>query len=261
MNLRFQLNQESFEFQSKFHALEISLITYNIHKAVGNDQSYRLDRIIDICRDVNADVLALQEVPYSNPRSDYEDIARIIGAELGMEYVLGLNVMRKLRGAYGNATFSRFPIKNHDNLNITWSIKKPRGCLNAVLELPNGSGPLAIMNFHLGLAGIERIRQFKMILASAFAREQRESPLVLLGDTNDIYNRLTRLVREAGLHDTFAFSESVNTYPAYAPILRLDKVFCNERLKVRSHRVIRNRKSRIASDHLPVHVRFELVQA
>ena len=97
--------------------MEISVLTYNIHKAIGNDRSYQPGRIVEILRESSADILCLQEVDFQVPRSHNDDLARKLAEALEMEYDLGLNVQLK-KGAYGNATLSRFPIVHTENLGM-----------------------------------------------------------------------------------------------------------------------------------------------
>ena len=236
--------------------MEISVLTYNIHKAIGNDRSYQPDRIIQILKDSSADILCLQEVDFQVPRSHQDDLARLLAEAMGMEYELGLNVQLK-KGAYGNATLTRFPILHTENLNITWGIKKPRGCLMSRLETP--AGEIAILNFHLGLAGFERSRQVKMILESSFLEMVRDLPTVLLGDTNDRTGRLNAALKEAGFVDSYT-GNRMNSFPSYtpSPLIRIDKVFTNHFLEVTDHKVLRNPGTRVASDHLPVLVTLRI---
>lgn len=236
--------------------MKLSILTYNIHKGIGTDRLYRLDRIIEICRELQPDIIAMQEVPQAFLKLRNEDSARIIADALGMEYMLGINV-RLRRGSYGNATFSRYPIERGQNLNITWSIKKPRGCLNSIIKLP-GRAQLGFMNFHLGLAGMERRRQIRSILRSPFLQAHADLPVVMVGDSNDVYNRLYRIVHRAGFSDTTYGSVEARTFPSYAPLWKLDKVYHNSRIRVHDYRVIRTGLTRIASDHLPVHATIEV---
>ncbi|MBL8020042.1 MAG: endonuclease/exonuclease/phosphatase family protein [Leptospirales bacterium] len=234
--------------------MELTFLTYNIHRAIGFDRKYRLDRIIDICKEVGADVVALQEVDRFVPRSKREDLAHLISDSLGMNYDLGLNVKLK-HGHYGNATFSKLPIKSSENLNITWGIKKKRGCLVTCLESP--AGEVGILNFHLGLARMEQVRQKKKIIESRPMLELGQKPLVLLGDTNDRTSRLSASFLDSGFRDTSSGSKR-NTFPAYAPMLRLDRIFVNDWWEIKEHHVIRNKQTRTASDHLPVFARLRL---
>ncbi|MCE9597724.1 MAG: endonuclease/exonuclease/phosphatase family protein [Spirochaetia bacterium] len=234
--------------------MELTFLTYNIHRAIGFDRKYRLDRIIDICKEIGADVVALQEVDRFVPRSKREDLAHLISDSLGMHYDVGLNVKLK-HGHYGNATFSKLPIKSSENLNITWGIKKKRGCLVTSLESP--AGEVGILNFHLGLARMEQVRQKKKIVESRPMLELEKKPLVLLGDTNDRTSRLSASFLDSGFRDT-SHGAKRNTFPAYAPILRLDRIFVNDWWEIKEHHVIRNKQTRTASDHLPVFAKLRL---
>ena len=42
--------------------LRVSFLTYNIHKGIGNDRLFRLERILETLREADADIIALQEV-------------------------------------------------------------------------------------------------------------------------------------------------------------------------------------------------------
>ncbi len=236
--------------------MEISLLTHNIHKGIGNDRLYDLDRIVKICQDMNPDVIALQEVDHSVPRSKYDDQAAAIADRLGYHFVLGLNVKLK-KGSYGNATFSKYPIISHTNINLTWTIKKPRACLASLIEFPSGN--IAVMNYHLGLAGIERMKQVKMILGSPFIKENGHFPIIMLGDSNDRSHRLNPILDKSGYTDTCKDTR-INTFPSFAPVWRLDKIYYNNGLILKEHLVVQNKLTRVASDHLPVYARFKIIR-
>jgi len=231
--------------------MELSIVTYNIHRAIGNDRKYNLSRIIEICKELNPDFIALQEVDHSVPRSRHEDMAKIISCELGMEYILGLNVKLK-QGAYGNATFSRHPILFSENVDLTWTIKKARGCL--ISKVAHPAGEIFLCNFHLGLAGMERVRQVRKILHSIHDRIDR--PILALGDTNDHQHRLDQILLRGGLRETGEKEKSLRTFPSYAPIWRLDRIYYSRHFHLKEQMVIRSRQTRIASDHLPVYAKL-----
>lgn len=234
--------------------MDFSLLTYNIHKGIGNDRLYNLDRIVNIIKDNDPDFVALQEVDHSVPRSRYDNQAEILAEKLGYHYVLGLNVKLK-KGSYGNATLSKHPIQDHTNINLTWSIKKPRSCLASIIQ--TGHGSVAIMNYHLGLAGIERARQVKMIFESDFMKEYTDLPTVILGDSNDRAHRLNPIFSRHGYDDT-CHNARIYTFPSFAPVWRLDKIYYNHFLQLKEHHVMQNSLTRIASDHLPVFARFRI---
>ena len=234
--------------------MEFTFLTYNIHKGIGNDRLYRLNRTIDILKDSNADFIMLQEVDHLVPRTRNENTAKVISDALGMHYSIGLNVKLK-KGAYGNATFSKYPIIKKRNMDLTWGIKKARGCLNTLIEIPDGE--LMIMNYHLGLAGIERAWQAKKLIHSALHRHEAHLPIVMLGDSNDRNHKLNPIFKEHGFEDTCQVM-NINTYPSYAPIWRLDKIFFNGSVEIREHRVLKTNLTKIASDHLPLIVRLKI---
>ena len=242
--------------------MEFSCVTYNIHKAIGNDRKYRPERIIEILRELDADFLALQEVDHGAPRSSGEDLAAVIAEGLGMQHVLGLNV-KLAKGAYGNAILSKYPIAGSRNMNISWGIKKRRGCLVAHIQLPKKK-ELVIFNVHLGLAAFERMFQIKRVLESHSLTGLRHLPQIILGDTNDHNHKLNPVLEAAGFQDSVTgMGKGHHTFPSFMPrpmrpLLRLDKVFHNEHLQPSEHKVIVNQKTRQASDHLPVMVRLKI---
>ena len=236
--------------------MEFTFLTYNIHKGIGNDRLYRLNRTIDVLKQSSADFITLQEVDHHVPRSRNEDTAKILAESLGMHYSIGLNVKLK-KGAYGNATLSKYPIKKSRNMDLTWGIKKARGSLNTIIDTP--SGEILIMNYHLGLAGVERIWQVKKLIHSAVHRHKENLPIIMLGDSNDRGHKINPIMKEHGFEDSCQLMK-MNTYPSYAPIWRLDKVFFNKFVDVKEHSTFKTGLTKVASDHLPVIVNLKIKQ-
>lgn len=203
--------------------------------------------------------MCLQEVDYEVPRSSKDHLADLLADKLGMFYDHGLNVFLK-QGAYGNATLSRFPILHTENLNVTWGVKKPRGCLMSRIETP--AGEIAILNFHLGLAGFERIYQMKLIRESAFLEMVSDMPVIILGDSNDRKGRINKILSDEGFQDTWN-GKKMHSFPSYtpSPLVRIDRIFYNNRLELHEHKVVRDKVTKVASDHLPVLARFQILPA
>ncbi len=272
----------------------IRVLTYNIHKAIGNDGKYSLERIIEILKKSQADIICLQEVDFLVPRSKNEDLAYQLAYSLHYHYEIGLNVYLK-KGAYGNAILSRFPIIHSENLNITWGIKKRRGCLMAKILLPLelvkqnipyeefktkkmkkksmenlSTIDIGILNMHLGLANFERLWQVKQILNSAFLEMMQNSPTIILGDTNDRLERVDKLFEEKGFMDTTKLIKQkisikknrFYTFPSYTPrpLIRIDKIFINQYWDVLHHEIIKDKMTKISSDHYPVYVDLQLAK-
>ena len=82
-------------------------VTYNIHKCRGLDRRIRPGRIVEVLGEVDADIIALQEVLSVEGKNPEDHQARFIAEELGFDYRIGEN--RRLKGGtYGNVTLSRF---------------------------------------------------------------------------------------------------------------------------------------------------------
>ncbi|OYW04783.1 MAG: hypothetical protein B7X11_02575, partial [Acidobacteria bacterium 37-65-4] len=67
-------------------SVDLRIVTYNIHRARGMDRRVRPERIAEVLGEVNADVIALQEV--IGPGLAGPGHAEGIGAALGMGWVM-----------------------------------------------------------------------------------------------------------------------------------------------------------------------------
>ncbi len=235
--------------------MRIRFLTYNIHKAIGNDRVYNPDRIAAVLKSMDPDVIALQEVDSGAERSMRHHQAEILAEALGMNYAFALNVKLKSGGGYGNALLTKFSIESWQNIDLTWTIKKVRSCLAGVID--TGSGEILVMNYHLGLAGIERIIQARKLMKSPYYNDFSGLPAVLLGDTNDRSHKLDSVLSHHGFKDSCE-SEKIFTFPSYSPMLRLDKIHYTEPFRLNALHVVRSSLTSAASDHLPVLADFTL---
>src|SRR5205809_7438036 len=85
------------------------LATYNIRAGRGIDDRRSIQRVIDVLRGINPDVVCLQEVEKRLPPHVLEDQPAILSRALGMSVRFQAN-WRLAPGAFGNAILSRFPI-------------------------------------------------------------------------------------------------------------------------------------------------------
>ncbi|MBO0800065.1 MAG: endonuclease/exonuclease/phosphatase family protein, partial [Blastocatellia bacterium] len=126
----------------------VRAVTYNIHKCRGMDRRVRPERIVEVLREIDADIVALQEVLWVHGAENRNDQAHFIARELELDFRLGEN--RKLHGgAYGNVILSRFPMSEARNHDISVSGREQRGCLRVDIDLP-GKQRLHVYNVHLG---------------------------------------------------------------------------------------------------------------
>ncbi|HSK63699.1 MAG TPA: endonuclease/exonuclease/phosphatase family protein [Pyrinomonadaceae bacterium] len=235
--------------------------TYNIHKCRGLDRRVRPKRIADVLREINADVVALQEVVGMDDAAREHNQVAAIAEELGLDFCTGEN--RRLRGsAYGNAVLSRWPIATDRNHDLTWRMYEPRGCLDVAITLPDGSQTaLQLFNVHLGTGFFERRYQGHRLLDVIGSGDAVSAgPRVLLGDFNEWTRGLTTrlLTRHWNSAEPDQRLGRPRTYPGVFPVLHLDHVYYNSLLTLKSVAVHRTLLSLAASDHLPIVADFTL---
>ena len=238
---------------------KLRIVTWNIHKGIGTDRAYRLDRVIRVLGDLDADVICLQEVDQGVRRSDFENQAERLSQELGYPHAaLGLNV-RVQDGAYGNLTLARHPLEDVRNVDLTVPPKKRRsGLVTRLLHGPEGGWLIA--NVHLGLLHMERKIQARRLIAHLFDGMGPRQPVVIAGDWNEWTNRLVRnVMHDQGFHVARrdVRPRQQPTWPSRRPMVALDKILYRD--PVRCHHVIcvLDEVTRVASDHLPLMVELE----
>jgi endonuclease/exonuclease/phosphatase family metal-dependent hydrolase len=239
----------------------LRIVTYNAHKCRGLDRRVRPERISAVLGELDADVVALQEVLSVEGRERERDQARFIAGELGMDYRIGEN--RRLGGgAYGNVILSRLPIQATRNHDITWRGRERRGCLRADL-LVGESVLLHVFNVHLGTAFIERRHQARRLMSPEILNnaELRGARLVV-GD----FNEWTRGLASRLLASHFESADirhhlrRARTYPGVLPLLHLDHIYYDRALELKCLTLHKSRTALIASDHLPLVADFHLRQ-
>jgi endonuclease/exonuclease/phosphatase family metal-dependent hydrolase len=245
--------------------LLLRVVTYNIHRAIGVDRRFRPQRIVDILRHYDADVVLLQEVDEGVPRSREINLAKELAEAAGYPFfALGHNV-RLRKGRYGNATLSRFPILRERNIDL--SVAESwirRGCQHTTLEL-NGTGHrLEVFNLHLGLSARERQKQIELLKRSQeFSSVDPGTPVLVAGDFND-----WRSLLQPTFTNGFGFGcaterrrgpyRCIPTYPAFSPQGGLDRIYHRGPLKLLSVQSGRLQAARVASDHLPIVAEFRV---
>lgn len=234
------------------------VLTYNIHRGIGGrDHRYRLDRIVKVIADEAPDLICLQEVDRNLRRSGRDDQPARLAEALGAAVTFFQPNVTFGKGCYGNLILSRWPLRETRLVSLRMAWHWPRGAQTAVVETPEG--PFRLVNWHLGLGEHERHWQARHLLAQADLRGGDLVPTLIIGDSNDWRNTLAHgPLAHHGFHHVTAPREHFRTFPAYYPVVSLDKAFARGHLRCDRARVVHGHLARRASDHLPLVIDFGL---
>ncbi|MBI0328329.1 endonuclease/exonuclease/phosphatase family protein [Burkholderia plantarii] len=224
---------------------EWRIATYNIHGGIATPHAVDAGRIAAVLGELDADVVALQEVPLGG--RDAPDVLAALAATTGMHAVAGPTIDTPAR-RYGNAVLSRFPVLAARTLDLSVAGREPRGALDADLRI--GGAPVRVVACHLGLSAAERSEQVRRLLASF---DTGRMPVILLGDINEwfVHGRALR-----ALTSHFRRAPALRTFPAVCPLFALDRIWIHPGewlVEVSAHR---SALARRASDHYPLVARM-----
>ena len=220
---------------------ELRVASYNVHRAIGRDRRCAPQRILGVLREIDADVVALQEV---EARDGGADMLAWLGRELGFHSVPGTTLIRH-DGHYGNGVLSRFPVRSVVHCDLSWRGREPRAAIATDIELEGRV--VRFVATHLGLRPAERRDQVQRLLK--LFTDQPYERAILVGDLNEWFLWGRPLRR---LHRYFQKTPSPATFPARMPLLSLDRVWTHPRSMLRTLSVHRTPLARLASDHLPL---------
>lgn len=238
---------------------KLRIATYNIHKCRGLDRKVSPARIVDVLRETDADLIALQEVVSLHNGEREENQARFIAEELEMDYCIGET--RKLGDAsYGNVLLSRLPVRDVYNYDLSVRGRERRGCMRADVEV-SGNNILHIFNVHLGTALMERRHQGRRLINSEILNNEKlQGARICLGDFNEWTRGLTTRLLSSHMRsaDVRLHLRRSKTYPGIAPLLHLDHIYFDHSLEMERLHLHRTRLSLVASDHLPLVADFHI---
>lgn len=219
----------------------VRLATYNIHGGVGGDGHFVPRRIADVLAELQADVIALQEV--ESRRTGF-DMLEFLAQATGLHPIAGPTLL-DAQGDYGNGLLTRHPPLAVRRLDLSWPRREPRGAIDAELRVHDAA--LRVVATHLGLRPAERRAQVRALLA-AFEQDP-VMPTVLMGDLNEwlLAGRPLRW-----LHRHFEKAPAPASFPSRWPIFALDRVWSKPRTLLQQVAIHATPLARIASDHLPV---------
>ncbi len=235
--------------------MELKFASYNIHKAVGLDRRRDPERILAILREIDADVIALQETDRRFGRREAVLPYRTIIAHTPWQ-IVPLAINPDSMGWHGNALLVRKGIEVVGAERVALPALEPRGAVCAELRIDGCL--LRVVGMHLDLSGLHRRRQLRTVLAHLGQNGPEHHPhdaAVLLGDFNEWATRGGSL-REFG-HGWQVLAPG-RSYPARRPLAQLDRIVISRGWKVLDAGVHHSALSARGSDHLPVYARLGL---
>jgi endonuclease/exonuclease/phosphatase family metal-dependent hydrolase len=230
------------------------LATFNIlHGRSLPDDVVDLDRLRSVVKDIDADVLALQEVDVDQPRSQLADLTAVAAEAMGAvshrfvaalagtpgaTWLAATGEEQPGTAAYGVALLSRYPVRHWQVLRLPRipvqfpmylpspgkvMIVKEEPRAVAVGQLATPSGPLTVANTHLSFVpGWNRVqlRRLRRDLGAL------PGPRLLMGDLNMTPPTPARITGYRSLADEC-------TFPKDEPDRQLDHVLTDDaRLQV-----------------------------
>ncbi|WP_341677692.1 endonuclease/exonuclease/phosphatase family protein [Niveibacterium sp. SC-1] len=219
----------------------LTVASYNVHGGVGPDGERSYARIADVLNEIDADIVALQEVPLGDSRAG--NMLPVLAARTGMVAVEGPTIATERR-RFGNAVLCRHPVLAVRNLDLSFSSWEARGALDADIECHGQR--LRVVATHLGLLPGERRKQVRKLLSHF---DTDTMPVMLLGDLNEwfIWGRPLRW-----LAARFQKTPSPATFPSRWPVFALDRIWFHPRERLVRVQAHATQLAQAASDHLPI---------
>ncbi len=239
------------------------LLTYNVHRCVGVDRKLDVDRVAAVIAEHEPDVVCLQELDVGRARTGGVDQAHAIAERLAMSFRFhpAMQVEEEL---YGDAILTHRPerlVRVGTLPTLRGMRLEPRGALWSAIDFDGIEAN--IFNTHLGLVPREqRLQAAALVGRDWLGHPERRGPTLLTGDFNAtsitrpyqaIVRHLTDAQRALGLKPT------VKTFPSSFPAIRIDHCFVSPQVRVTGVQAPFSPLARMASDHLPLIVDFELV--
>ena len=225
--------------------MRLKVASYNMRKAIGTDRRRNPERILQVLREIDADIVALQEADRR-----FGARAAVLTPHLLEEHSDWRAITVALRpasmGWHGNAILIRKSAAVVACAALQLPALEPRGAVMADVAI--GGGVVRVVGMHLDLSGLWRRKQAAAVMAQA-ADGADGRPVVLMGDLNEWSSQSGCLRDFAG---GYRFAPTGPTFHARRPIARLDRIMVSPAWRVERCGVHASAAARVASDHLPI---------
>lgn len=227
----------------------ICVASYNIRKSVGTDWRRDPLRILDILNEVDADIVALQEVDRRFGSRTASLSPEMIEERTGYT-AIRFGVRKQSLGWHGNTILVRRGIEVLHQATLTLPALEPRGAVLADLRV--GDEKLRVIGLHLGLVDLWRRRQAQSVLNHLDVLDEA-LPTIIMGDLNQWTTEGGCLAHFAEHHRVISPGPS---FHSSRPVLNFDRIITTMDVDVQSSGVHMSELARRGSDHLPVWARI-----
>jgi len=240
-------------------AATFKVLVYNVHAGKDAGGKDNLQRVADLVREVNADVVLFQEVDKGTRRSGGVDQPAEYAKRTGYHVAFGRSLDYD-GGEYGIAVLSRWPIRRDSAIHLPVDPPQERSggsheariAMSVVVAAPFGE--LTILNTHIDASADDRwrLQEIRTIQQIAQSAVRGGATRVLFGgDFNSTPESAVQVqLRGNGFRDSWQTCGAGDgfSYPADTARKRIDYLFAIAGVECTAAVVVNNQ----ASDHRPV---------
>ncbi|MGD7787600.1 endonuclease/exonuclease/phosphatase family protein [Propionibacteriaceae bacterium Y1700] len=245
--------------------VDLRVASFNIRYGGGEDGVFDLDRTAAAIRELDADVIGLQEVDnHWGARSNNLDVAQELADRLDMRvrfapiYDNDPATPGAPRAQFGVAVLSKHPIvsfTNHDLTRLSTQTSDPvpapmPGFAEAVIQARGAR--VHVYSTHLDYRGDPYVRELQVAdTLKILAQKDPGATQILTGDLNAPYEA-PELAPLWGPLTASTPLDPTPSYPAGTPKSRIDHIAVSSGVTIRGSHVPDSELARTASDHRPV---------
>jgi endonuclease/exonuclease/phosphatase family metal-dependent hydrolase len=233
-----------------------TFMIWNTHNAIGDDDIFNVDRLIQDTKVNDPDILALNEIDLGALKTSFMDLPSYFAYKLNMYYFYGFTFYKH----YGNVILSKYPILNAEIIPLPLASRanEPRSLIRAEIQI--NSLIWTVFITHLSTSSQDRLIQVPFII-NWIDNEPSFERMVWMGDLNlePTSTEYSLINNTAPLKfiDTYRF---LNSDPGFTghfdddhiPRKRIDYILCSPDLTPIKSEVYYS----ISSDHCAVITQF-----
>lgn len=226
----------------------VRVLSFNILHGATTKGDFDLDKLAQVIKDANPDLVALQEVDFKTNRAKKYDLVTELGWRTKMSPLFGI-AMPYDGGGYGEGILTKMPILSSRNVPLPHSKgNEPRAALEVLVELESGD-TIRFIGTHLEHqeTSSDRIDQAQKI-NTVFANGKY--PAILAGDLNATPESEPISILKKYWTDSFG-DKPEPTYSSDNPRKKIDYIMYRP---ANNWEVIENKVicDKVASDHCVV---------